>query len=120
MLRAGECITGRQFKRMYHVSLIASNCYNISILIDNSVKNRDNLKNVLQSVYTNKEAVDDELVEVTIFFIKPSNTAIYRHRVYIERRHCLDCKPHKCLESSLSRVVPIIYFALIRDSQRLP
>lgn len=77
MLRAGECITGRQFKRMYHVSLIVSNRYNISILIDNSVKNRDNLKNVLQSVYTNKEAVDDELVEVTIFLIKPPLILLY-------------------------------------------
>jgi len=28
--------------------------------------NRDNLKTVLQSVYSNKEAVDDELVEVTL------------------------------------------------------
>jgi hypothetical protein len=71
---------------MYHVSLIASNRYNISKLIDNSVKNRDNLKNVLQSVYTNKEAVDDELVEVTVFLIKPSITAMYRHQVFTEKK----------------------------------
>lgn len=33
--------------------------------------NRDNLKTVLQSVYSNKEAVDDELVEV---ILKPAET----------------------------------------------
>jgi hypothetical protein len=88
---------------MYHVLSIASNRYNISKLIDNSVKNRDNLKNVLQSVYSNKEAVDDELVEVTVFLIKPSITAMYRHQVLIEKRHRLDRKAHKCLESLPSR-----------------
>ena len=92
---------------MYHVSLIASSRNNISMLIGKSVKNRDNLKNVLQSVYTNKEAVDDELVEVTTFLIKPSKTAMYRHRVFTERRHCLDCNSHKCLESSPFRVLPM-------------
>lgn len=35
------------------------------------VKSKDNLKTVLQSVYSNKEAVDDELVEV---ILKPAET----------------------------------------------
>ncbi|KAG0590779.1 hypothetical protein KC19_1G126000 [Ceratodon purpureus] len=37
----------------------------------NRIKSRDNLKTVLQSVYSNKEAVDDELVEV---ILKPADT----------------------------------------------
>lgn len=98
-------------------SMIASIRNNISMLIGNSVKNRDNLKNVLQSVYINKEAVDDELVEVTIFLIKPSETVMCRRWVFIERRHCLVCNSHKCLKSLPSRVIPItlLYLEAVRN-----
>lgn len=44
----------------------------IATRLFNRVKSRDNLKTILQSIYSNKDAVDDELVEV---ILRPADTA---------------------------------------------
>ncbi len=44
---------------------------------------RDNLKTILQSIYSNKDAVDDELVEVFIALLLPQSKSLVNFLLFV-------------------------------------
>lgn len=83
----------------------------IATWLFNRVKSRDNLKTILQSIYSNKDAVDDELVEVFIALLLPQSKSLVNFLLFVafdlRQRDILDKddKPVSSLTSNMKGMI---------------